>query len=55
MIAIAHKLPVVRQATLLDLSRSSVNYRVQPTADVDLALRRRIDQLPSELPFAQQI
>jgi 23S rRNA G2069 N7-methylase RlmK/C1962 C5-methylase RlmI len=53
MIAIAHKLPVVRQATLLDLSRSSVNYRVQPTADVDLALRRRIVQLPSELPFAR--
>jgi len=53
MIAIAHKLPVVRQATLLDLSRSSVYYRVQPTADVDLALRRRIDQPPSELPFAR--
>jgi len=32
MIDSTHKLPVVRQAQLLDISRSSVYYLAQPTA-----------------------
>jgi len=52
MIDPAHRLPIVRQAQLLDLSRSSVYYRPQPTSDADLALMRRIDELHLEHPFA---
>jgi len=52
MIDSAHKLPVVRQAQLLDISRSSVYYLPQPTPDADLRLMRRIDELHLEHPFA---
>jgi putative transposase len=52
MIDATHPLPVVRQAQLLDVSRSSVYYLPQPTSDTDLALMRRIDELHMELPFA---
>jgi putative transposase len=52
MIDKAHGLPVVRQVQLLDLSRSSVYYRLQPTPDNDLRLMRRIDELHLESPFA---
>jgi putative transposase len=52
MIDPAHALPIVRQAQLLELSRSSVYYRPQPTSDADLALMRRIDELHLEHPFA---
>jgi putative transposase len=52
MIDPSHRLPIVRQAQLLDLSRSSVYYRPQPTSDADLALMRRIDELHLEHPFA---
>ena len=52
MIDPAHRLPIVRQARLLELSRSSVYYRPQPTSDADLALMRRIDELHLEHPFA---
>lgn len=52
MIDTAHKLPVTRQAKLLDVSRSSVYYRPQPTSEADLALMRRIDALHLEHPFA---
>jgi len=52
MIDPAHALPIVRQAQLLELSRSSVYYRPQPTSDADLALMRRIDALHLEHPFA---
>ncbi len=34
MIDAMHKLPIVRQAQLLDLARSSVNYQPQPTSHV---------------------
>jgi len=47
-----HPLPIVRQAQLLELSRSSVYYRPQATSDGDLALMRRIDELHLEHPFA---
>ena len=52
MIDAKHKLPIVRQAQLLDVSRSAVYYRPQPTSDADLALMRRIDQLHLDHPFA---
>ena len=52
MIDSTHPLPIVRQAQLLDLSRSSVYYRPQPTSDEDLVLMRRIDELHLEHPFA---
>jgi putative transposase len=38
MIDKSHQLPVVRQAQLLELSRSSVYYRAQPTSESDLKL-----------------
>jgi putative transposase len=52
MIDPTHPLPIVRQAQLLELSRSSVYYQAQPTAEADLALMRRIDELHLEHPFA---
>ncbi len=52
MIDSDHHLPVVRQAQLLELSRSSVYYRPRPTSSEDLALMRRIDELHLEHPFA---
>jgi putative transposase len=52
MIDATHALPIVQQAQLLDLSRSSVYYLPQPTPDADLVLMRRIDELHLELPFA---
>jgi putative transposase len=42
----------MRQAQLLDVSRSSVYYEPQPTSDADLALMRRMDELHLEHPFA---
>jgi putative transposase len=52
MIDDGHDLPVRRQAQLLELSRSTVYYRPQPTSDADLALMRRIDALHLDHPFA---
>ena len=52
MIDRRHKLPVVQQAKLLDLSRSSVYYLPKPTPDADLRLMRRMDELHLEYPFA---
>lgn len=52
MIEPSHALPVVRQCTLLDLSRSSVYYTPQPASASDLALMRRIDELHLNHPFA---
>jgi putative transposase len=52
MIDKADKLPVVRQCTLLNLSRSSVYYLPQPVSESDLALMRRIDELHLQHPFA---
>ena len=52
MIDQTHELPIVRQAQLLDLSRSSVYYLPQPMPEGDLRLMRRIDELHLEHPFA---
>lgn len=52
MIDSRHDLPVVRQAQILNVSRSSVYYLPQPTPDGDLRLMRRIDELHLEHPFA---
>lgn len=52
MIEPDHRLPVVRQAQLLALSRSSVYYLARPTSGEDLAFMRRIDELHLEHPFA---
>ena len=52
MIDPSHKLPIIRQARLLELSRSSVYYLPEPSCEADLKLMRRIDELHLELPFA---
>jgi putative transposase len=52
MIDANHDLPITRQAQLLELSRSAVYYRPQPTSDADLALMRQIDALHLDHPFA---
>ena len=52
MISREHTLAVTRQAKLLGLSRASVYYTPEPIHDADLALKRRLDALHLELPFA---
>ena len=52
MIDATHKLPLTRQAELLDLSRSNVYYLPRPVSDADLAMMRRIDELHLNFPFA---
>jgi putative transposase len=52
MIDADHLLPVTCQTKLLELSRSSVYYRSEPTPDSDLRLMRRIDELHLEHPYA---
>ena len=52
MIDRAHELPLVRQAELLRLSRSSVYYQPRPVPPAELAIMRRIDELHLEYPFA---
>ena len=47
-----HRLPVKRQARLLDISRGTEHYRPRPVSERDLALMRRIDELHLEHPFA---
>src|SRR5215210_6711895 len=52
MIDATHKLPVMRQAALLNLSRSNVYYLPRPVSDANLVLMRRIDELHLNFPFA---
>src|SRR6266540_3285028 len=52
MIDTTHKLPVTRQAELLDLSRSNVYYLPRPISAADLGLMRQIDELHLNFPFA---
>jgi putative transposase len=52
MIDPEHKLPITRQAELVNISRGSVYYLPVPTSAADLALMRRIDELHLEYPFA---
>ena len=52
MIDRTHKLPITRQAELLNVSRGSVYYLPKPVSEADLTLMRRIDELHLEHPFA---
>jgi len=47
-----HDLPLIRQAEVLRLSRSSLYYQPQPVSAEDLAIMGRIDKLHLEFPFA---
>ena len=46
-----HRLPVTRQARLLDLSRSSLYYQPASTSEADLALMAAIDEIHLVFPF----
>ena len=52
MIDRAHELPLVRQAELLRLSRSSLYYAPRPVPAAELAIMRRVDALHLDYPFA---
>jgi putative transposase len=52
MIDREHDLPLVRQAELLRLSRSTLYYEPRPVPTAELAVMRRIDELHLEYPFA---
>jgi len=52
MINRSHELSLVRQAELLNLSRSSLYYEPQAVPAADLAIMRRIDALHMDYPFA---
>jgi len=52
MIDRGHVLPLTRQASLLQLSRSSVYYLPRPVPPARLAIMHRIDELHLEHPFA---
>jgi putative transposase len=51
MIDRTHPLPVIRQARLLGLSRSSVYYEPVPVRASNLALMAAMDEVHMELPF----
>ena len=52
MIDRSHALPLMRQAELLRLSRSSLYYEARPVPTAELAIMRRIDALHLDYPFA---
>jgi putative transposase len=52
MIDREHNLPLVRQAELLRLSRSTLYYEPRPVPAADLAIMRRVDALHLDYPFA---
>ena len=52
MIDCKHKLPISRQARLLDISRGTVYHQPRPISPRDQMLMNRIDRLHLELPFA---
>src|SRR5215218_4087465 len=52
MIDREHDLPLVRQAELLRLSRSTLYYEPRPVSTAELAVMRRVDALHLEYPFA---
>ena len=52
MIDRGHDLPLVRQAELLRLSRSTLYYEPRPVPAAELAIMRRIDELHLDYPFA---
>jgi putative transposase len=52
MIDRSHDLPLVRQADLLRLSRSTLYYEPRSVPAAELAIMRRIDELHLDYPFA---
>ena len=48
MIARTHRLPVVRQCKLVELSRSTAYYRPREESEENLALMKEIDKLYME-------
>jgi putative transposase len=52
MIDRTHRVPVTRQAEILNIGRESVYYLPKPVSEADLTLMRLIDELYLELPFA---
>ena len=44
-------LPIVRQCTLLGVSRSSLYYRAKRASEADLSLMREMDRQYLETPF----
>ena len=44
-------LPIVRQGALLDVSRSSLDYRAKEASEADLCLMGEIDRQYLETPF----
>ena len=52
MIDREHRLPLVRQAVLVGLSRGAIYYEPKSLPERDLRLMRRIDELHLEHPFA---
>jgi putative transposase len=52
MIDREHGLPIVRQASLLGISRGSIYYLPRPVSAADLSVMRRMDALHLEFPFA---
>jgi putative transposase len=51
MIDRGHELPLIKQAELLQLSRSSVYYEPRPVPAAELAIMRQIDELHLDYPF----
>jgi putative transposase len=47
-----HKLPLARQAELLDISRGTIYYKSRDMSAVDLNIMRRLDALHLDYPFA---
>lgn len=52
MIDCGHDLPLMRQAELLNLCRSSLYYKPVPVSAADIIIMRRIDELHLAHPFA---
>jgi putative transposase len=52
MIDREHAFPIVGQAKMLGLARSTVYYKPRPVSAEDLALMRRLDELHLDCPFA---
>jgi putative transposase len=52
MIDREHAFPIVGQAKMLGLARSTVYYKPRPVSAEDLALMRRLDELHLDYPFA---
>src|SRR5271168_5354591 len=52
MIDREHDLPIKRQAEVLSISRGSVYYQPRPMPESDLLLKRKMDELHLDYPFA---